>query len=200
MKNSEIFRTIKSLFGAFAAFALTMFFKMPLPMIIIIPIAVYAGVYMISKPVIKIGSLKLSDAKGEEMKSLMRDAYEDLEVLNKTGKKIQDNAVRKLALELYQSGISIFEHLQENPDKIGLARRFINYYLDTAAGLLEKYQKLIYSRVRGESVEKAKSDIVSGLTVLTRAFDQQYERLMQGEIMDITTDVKVLEQTLRSEE
>ncbi len=63
-----------------------------------------------------------------------------------------------------------------------------------------KYQKLIFSRVRGESVEKAKTDIVSGLTILTRAFDQQYERLMQGEIMDITTDVKVLEQTLRSEE
>jgi 5-bromo-4-chloroindolyl phosphate hydrolysis protein len=65
---------------------------------------------------------------------------------------------------------------------------------------LEKYQKLISSKVKGESVEKAKTDIVSGLTVLTRAFDQQYERLMQGEIMDITTDVKVLKQTLRSEE
>jgi 5-bromo-4-chloroindolyl phosphate hydrolysis protein len=169
-------------------------------MIILIPIAVYAGVYMISKPVIKIGSLKLSDVKGEEMKALMKDAYEDLETLDKTGKKIQDNSVRKLALELHQSGISIFEHLQENPDKIGLARRFINYYLDTAAGLLEKYQKLISSKVKGESVEKAKTDIVSGLTVLTRAFDQQYERLMQGEIMDITTDVKVLKQTLRSEE
>ncbi|NLL92454.1 MAG: hypothetical protein GX222_08620 [Ruminococcaceae bacterium] len=200
MKSREIFRTIKSLLASLAAFALTMFFSMPLPMIILIPIAVYAGVYMISKPVIKIGSLKLSDVKGEEMKSLMKDAYEDLETLEKTGKKIQDNTVRKLALELHQSGISIFEHLQENPDKIGLARRFINYYLDTAAGLVDKYQKLISSRVRGESVEKAKTDIVSGLTVLTRAFDQQYERLMQGEIMDITTDVKVLEQTLRSEE
>ncbi len=179
---------------------MTMFFHMPLPMLILIPIAVYAGVYMISKPVIKIGSLKLSDAKGEEMKSLMRDAYEDLEILDKTGKKIQDDSVRRLALELYLSGISIFEHLQKNPEKIGLARRFINYYLDTAAGLLEKYQKLVSSRVRGESVERAKSDIVSGLTVLTRAFDQQYERLMQGEIMDITTDVRVLEQALRSEE
>ncbi|MGI6072826.1 MAG: 5-bromo-4-chloroindolyl phosphate hydrolysis family protein [Lachnospiraceae bacterium] len=200
MKSREIFRIIISLLGGLAAFALTMFFRMPLPMIILIPVAVYAGVYLVSKPVIKIGSLKLSDVKGEEMKSLMKDAYEDLDILDKTGKKIQDPTVRKLALELYQSGISIFEHLQENPDKIGLARRFINYYLDTAAGLLEKYQKLISSRVRGESVEKAKADIVSGLTVLTRAFDQQYERLMQGEIMDITTDVKVLEQTLRSEE
>ncbi|MGI6348758.1 MAG: hypothetical protein GX245_02235 [Eubacteriaceae bacterium] len=200
MKNSEIFRTIKSLLGSLVAFALTWFFNMPLPMIILIPIAVYAGVYMISKPVIKIGSLRLSDVEGEEMKSLMKDAYEDLEILDKTGKKIQDGTVRELASELYQSGISIFEHLQKNPEKIGLARRFINYYLDTAAGLLGKYQKLIFSRVRGESVEKAKTDIVSGLTILTRAFDQQYERLMQGEIMDITTDVKVLEQTLRSEE
>lgn len=200
MRNSEVFRTIKSLLGGLAAFALSMRFNLPLPMIIILPIAVYAGVYMLAKPVIKIGSLKLSDVKGEELKSLMKDAYEDLEVLEQAGKKVQDPIVRKLAIELYKSGISIFEHLQKNPEKIGLARRFINYYLDTAAGLLEKYQKLVSSRVRGASVEKAKLDIASGLNVLTRAFDQQYERLMQGEIMDITTDVKVLEQTLRSEE
>ncbi len=89
MKNSEIFRTIKSLLGSLAAFALTWFFNMPLPMIILIPIAVYAGVYMISKPVIKIGSLRLSDVEGEEMKSLMKDAYEDLEILDKTGKKFK---------------------------------------------------------------------------------------------------------------
>lgn len=200
MRNSEIFRTIKSLLGGLAAFALSMRFNLPLPMVIILPIAVYAGIYMLAKPVIKIGSLKLSDVKGEELKSLMKDAYEDLEILDQAGKKVQDPIVRKLAVELYQSGISIFEHLQKNPEKIGLARRFINYYLDTAAGLLEKYQKLVSSRVRGASVEKAKLDIASGLNVLTRAFDQQYERLMQGEIMDITTDVKVLEQTLRSEE
>ena len=76
MKNKEVFRTIRSLLGGLAAFALTVVFNLPLLMMILIPIAVYVGVYLISKPVIKIGSLKLSDVKGEEMKSLMKDAYE----------------------------------------------------------------------------------------------------------------------------
>ena len=60
--------------------------------------------------------------------------------MDKTG-KMQDATVRGLALELYQSGISIFEHLQENPDKIGLARRFINYYLD-GGGSFGKISKI----------------------------------------------------------
>lgn len=199
MKNSELVRVIKSVLGGLGAFALTILMKMPLPMIAIIPVAVYAGVYMVAKPEIRIGSIKLAEANGEEMKALMQDAYEDLEILNRAGKRLEDSEIRSLALELHESGISIFEHLQANPRKIGLARRFINYYLDTAAGLVDKYQMLNASRVKGESVEKARDDVVNGLKVLTRAFDQQYERLMQGEIMDITTDVKVLEQTFRSE-
>ncbi len=197
MKKSEILRVIKSLIGGLAAFALMLFFLMPLPMIILVPIAVYIGIYLISKPEIKIGSIKLDEANGEEMKALMQDAYDDLETLILAGRKIENQEIRQLANDLYQSGISIFEHLHKNPDKINLARRFINYYLDTAAGLVDKYQKLSASKVKGESVKKAEIDVTNGLTVLTKAFDQQYERLMQGEIMDITTDVKVLEQTFR---
>ncbi|MGI6742215.1 MAG: 5-bromo-4-chloroindolyl phosphate hydrolysis family protein [Eubacteriales bacterium] len=197
MKNSEILRVIKSLIGGLAAFALMLFLLMPLPMIILVPIAVYVGIYLISKPEIKIGSIKLNEANGEEMKALMQDAYDDLETLVLAGRKIENPEIRQLANDLYQSGISIFEHLQQNPDKINLARRFINYYLDTAAGLVDKYQKLRASKVKGDSVQKAEVDVKNGLTVLTKAFDQQYERLMQGEIMDITTDVKVLEQTFR---
>lgn len=200
MKNSELVRVMKSIAGGLGAFGLTIFLGMPLPLIILVPLASYAGIYMVSKPEIKIGSIKLAQANGEEMKALMEDAFEDLELLERAGKKLDDIKIRDLTLDLYQSGISIFEHLQDNPKKIGLARRFINYYLDTAAGLVDKYQKLKASKVRGDSVEKARADVVNGLEVLTMAFDQQYERLMQGEIMDITTDVRVLEQTFRTEE
>lgn len=200
MKNGEIGRVIKSILGGLGSFALTLFLSMPIPMVIFIPIAVYAGVYLVSKPAIRIGSIKLEEANGADMKALMEDAYEDLVILDRASGKLVDGEVGKLARELYQSGISIFEHLQKNPDKISLARRFINYYLDTAAGLIDKYQKLSASKVKGDTVKKARADVINGLTVLTKAFDQEYEKLMQGEIMDITTDVKVLQQTFRSEE
>lgn len=200
MKNTDLGRIIKSIVGGLGAFALAIFLKMPLVMIILLPIVSYGGIYMVTKPDIKIGSIKITNANGEEMKALMEDAYEDLEVLHRAAKNLDDKEIRALAEGLYKSGVSIFDHLQANPSKISLARRFINYYLDTAAGLVDKYQRLNSSKVRGESVAKARDDVVGGLGVLTKAFDKQFERLMQGEIMDITTDVKVLEQTFRSEE
>ena len=167
MKNSEILRVIKSLIGGLAAFALMLFLLMPLPMIILVPIAVYVGIYLISKPEIKIGSIKLNEANGEEMKALMQDAYDDLETLVLAGRKIENPEIRQLANDLYQSGISIFEHLQQNPDKINLARRFINYYLDTAAGLVDKYQKLRAQKSKA-ILFKAEVDVKNGLTVLTK--------------------------------
>lgn len=199
MKKGELKQLILGLIAGIIAFLFTLGVGMPLPLIALIPVGVYFGVYMISKPEIKIGDIKLNEANGEELKELMRDAYEDLEILKDGSQKIQHPEIRRLSLELYDSGVSIFKHLQSNPDKISLARRFINYYLDTAGGLTKKYKNLQNSKVRGESVIKAENQTIKGLTMLTEAFDQQYERLMQGDIMDITTEVKVLEQTYKSE-
>lgn len=54
--------------------------------------------------------------------------------------------------------------------------------------------------MQGSSVERATEEVKQGLSVLVQAFDKEFEHLMQGEIMDIKTEVKVLSQTFRMEE
>ena len=41
--------------------------------------------------------------------------------------------MRRMRQALYATGARILTYLEENPDKIKLARRFFTYYLDTAA-------------------------------------------------------------------
>ncbi|MGI6579808.1 MAG: 5-bromo-4-chloroindolyl phosphate hydrolysis family protein [Saccharofermentanales bacterium] len=200
MKKSEIRQTITGVIGGLITFAITLFLSMPIPLLIALPVGAYIGFYLASKPQLKIGSIKLKEANGEEMKQLMSDAFDDIQVLEAGSKISYDNEIKNLSEHLYQSGISIFEHLQENPGKIPLARRFINYYLETASSLISKYDKLHKSRVKGESISKAREDVINGLNILTNSFDKQFEHLMQGEIMDISTDVKVLTQTVKMEE
>lgn len=199
MAKGEIRQMVLGLAGGLAAFGLGLILKMPLVLVLVLAPATYMGVYMATKPQLKIGSVKLAEDNGEEMKQLMQDAFEDLEVLDKGAKSLQDPQIKQLSAGLYRSGVAIFEHLQENPDKIPLARRFINYYLETASGLVSKYDKISRSKVKGDSISKARTHVVQGLEVLTDAFDKQFEHLMQGEIMDITTDVKVLQQTYKTE-
>lgn len=199
MNKGEIRQMVLGLGAGLAAFGLGLVLKMPLILVLVLAPATYMGVYMVTKPQPRIGRVKLAEANGLEMKQLMEDALEDLVVLETGAKSLPDPEIKWLSASLYQSGVAIFEHLQDNPDKIPLARRFINYYLETASGLVSKYTKLTKSKVKGDSVAQARTDVVQGLEVLTDAFDKQFEHLMQGEIMDITTDVKVLQQTYRSE-
>ncbi|NLM20008.1 MAG: hypothetical protein GX217_08355 [Clostridiaceae bacterium] len=200
MKKSEIRQTILGVIGGLITFVITLFLHMPIPFLIALPVGAYIGLYLASKPQLKIGSIKLKEANGEEMKQLMSDAFDDIQVLESGSKISYDSEIKNLSERLYQSGISIFEHLQENPSKIPLARRFINYYLETASSLISKYDKLHKSKVKGESILTARKDVINGLTLLTNSFDKQFEHLMQGEIMDISTDVKVLTQTVKMEE
>jgi 5-bromo-4-chloroindolyl phosphate hydrolysis protein len=108
---------------------------------------------------------------------------------------LSNESISRLSGNLYEKAVSIYEHLQENPDKIQVARRFLTYYLDTASGLVEKYGKLKRTRLQSRSIDKVEAEVTDGLEILSKAFDKEFEHLLEGEIMDIETDVKVLEQT-----
>ena len=200
MKKAEMIQMLSGLGGGLVAFVLLLLFKFPLILTISLPIAVYFGVYFLSKPQIKIGGITLANANGEEMKALMEEGYKDLEVLKKGGKNLPNSRVRELSTDLYIRGVDIYKHLQGHPDKIPLARRFLTYYLDLASNLVEKYHQVTSSNVQGKSVEAMEEDVEEGMEILKKAFDKEYEHMMQGEIMDIELDVKVLEQGFKSEE
>ncbi|MDO5649854.1 MAG: 5-bromo-4-chloroindolyl phosphate hydrolysis family protein [Gallicola sp.] len=200
MNKSELIQLFYGLLGGIGGLILAILLQMPIPLMIVIPIGAYFGVYMVSKPQVKIGNIALSKANSEDLKKMMEEGYSDLQILKKGSDGIQNEKIRQLSDQLYHRGVDIYEHLQANPDKIPIAKRFLNYYLDTASGLVEKYDRLSTSKVQGASVDHAEREVQEGLTVLTKAFDKEFEHMMQGEIMDIELDVKVLEQTFKTEE
>jgi 5-bromo-4-chloroindolyl phosphate hydrolysis protein len=192
--KGEIRQLIFGLLGGLATFGLGLVINMPVLLTVVLSIASYYGAYMLSKPQIKIGRITLSEANGEDMKKLMQDGAEDIRAL-KAGRSLSNESISRLSGNLYEKAVSIYEHLQENPDKIQVARRFLTYYLDTASGLVEKYGKLKRTRLQSRSIDKVEAEVTDGLEILSKAFDKEFEHLLEGEIMDIETDVKVLEQT-----
>lgn len=199
MKPGEGKQLLAGIAAGIGTLLLTLVTRMPLPLVCALPIGAYFGAYMASKPRVRIGGIALSDANGDDMRQLMKEGYDDLVVLQYASNRIKEPAIRALTESLYARGVNIYEHLQQNPDKISKARRFISYYLDTASGIVAKYENLSRSRVQGSSVERATEEVKQGLSVLVQAFDKEFEHLMQGEIMDIKTEVKVLSQTFRME-
>lgn len=107
--------------------------------------------------------------------------------------------VRSHATHLFETGQKIFTYLKDHPEKIPSSRQFFTYYLDAAAEILAKYQKIQASGIGGQEAIQATDQAKRALNVLDKAFSKQFSRLLEGDLMDIENDIKVLEQTLTME-
>ena len=89
--------------------------------------------------------------------------------------------------------------IRENPEKISMARRFFTYYLDTAAGLLERYIQMQETGLRTPEISEAMMKTARTLPVLNEVFDKQFTKFMEGELMDVEAEIALLENTLKME-
>ena len=94
---------------------------------------------------------------------------------------------------------TILAYLEENPDKIKLARRFFTYYLDTAAKLLTRYVDFQETELHSGEIAGILQKTAEALPVLNAAFEKQFAHLIQGELLDIEADLELLKSTLKME-
>ena len=93
----------------------------------------------------------------------------------------------------------IFDFITEHPQKVGEIRKFMSYYLPTTEKLLNTYEELDTELVQGENILKAKKEIEDTLDTINFAFENLLDSLYEDTIMDISTDIAVLETMLAQE-
>lgn len=93
----------------------------------------------------------------------------------------------------------IFAHVAEQPRKAPQIRKFMNYYLPTTLKLLRSYDRLDDQTVQGGGISDAMRKIESAVEVIVPAFERQLDALFADEVLDITTDITVLEGMLTRE-
>ena len=166
----------------------------------ILAAALYAALAMLLQPEKKIGKIRISSLKnGEMLHEKLGEAGEDYDRLCRAVDRIADPSPRSAGQELERIAGNIRDYLVQNPKKIPAARRYIDYYQETAANILEHYVQLQdtqLSTVETRELAKKTSETVS---VLKDAFALQFEKLMQNELMDMDADLNLLKQTLRAE-
>ncbi|MDO4554614.1 MAG: 5-bromo-4-chloroindolyl phosphate hydrolysis family protein [Lachnospiraceae bacterium] len=93
----------------------------------------------------------------------------------------------------------IFKFITEHPEKVGEIKKFMSYYLPTTEKLLNTYEQLDTELVQGENILKAKKEIEDTLDTINFAFENLLDSLYEDTIMDISTDITVLETMLAQE-
>lgn len=187
---SIIFGIVSSMTFVVLKFAVSMNFFLSAG----IAAAVLAGLTLVFRPS-KRSAKPLKNI--EEVRQKLSEARSDFEKLRYYAEIITDNETKLKAERLRNISADIVKYLENNPDKIRLARRFIDYYQKTALSILEKYLDLRNTIVVSDDDFDLSVNTLHALETLCKAFEEQYSQLLNDRIMDMDEEIKILEQEMR---
>lgn len=93
----------------------------------------------------------------------------------------------------------IIDTVAASPAKLPQIRKFMNYYLPTTLKLLNAYDRMDSTGASGTNIDGAKGKIEDMLDTICTAFSRQLDDLYGEEAMDVSAEIKVMEQMLAQE-
>ena len=91
----------------------------------------------------------------------------------------------------------IFRTVSETPSKAPQVRKFMNYYLPTTLKMLANYRTMQQRGVSYGEMKEARETTVHGMNLILTACQKQIDNLHRDNMLDISTDIDVLEQMLK---
>ncbi len=135
----------------------------------------------------------------EAVDRLISRGKEMLSQIRREDELIPDPELSAQIMELEGITTRIFQTVIEQPGKAPQIRRFMDYYLPTTLKMLTGYRKLSERGVSGGKAQETRERIESAMQVVVGAFRKQLETLYQNDMLDITTDIDVLETMLKQD-
>ena len=166
----------------------------------VLAVLLYMALTLLLKPVRKIGKVKVETLRdGEHLREKLEEARADLKSIERSMTKIRDLELKEESERLHRTAGNILKYLEENPGKIPQARQFIDYYQDTASQLLKKYVDLQNTDLNTEGTRRLKVQTEEAIRTLNEAFENQFQKLMSEELLDMEAELQLLRQTMKME-
>lgn len=143
------------------------------------------------KPIQKTGNEK-ADAMVDKGLELLRDIREEDE-------RIPDPELTKKIARLEDVSNRIVRAVADQPEKAPQVRRFLNYYLPTTLKLLQGYRRMDERQVEGRNAAETKQQVQEAMDMILKAFDRQLDAIYESDMLDVSTDIDVLETLLRQD-
>lgn len=112
---------------------------------------------------------------------------------------IEDRAVSGELSEVEKSIRKIQAQLKDNTASIKATDRleeFFEYYMPLTVKILNSYRRIETNELTGKNAAETKTRVSEVLPVIKKAFEKELDNMFTDEMLDITTDIKVLEAML----
>lgn len=120
-----------------------------------------------------------------------------LETIRKENAAIPDQELSEQMNNLSIKCEQIFRTVSESPAKAPQVRKFMNYYLPTTLKMLANYRTMQQRGVSYGEMKEARDTTVHGMNLILTACQKQIDNLHRDNMLDISTDIDVLEQMLK---
>ena len=131
--------------------------------------------------------------------SLVEKGQEMLREIRHENELIPDEKLSAQMEQLDDVANRIFHTVAEHPGKAPQIRRFMDYYLPTTLKMLQGYRKMDERQVSGTEADATRSQIRQAMDVVLKAFDKQLHALYQDDMLDLSTDIDVMEAMLKQD-
>lgn len=152
-----------------------------------------------SKPKAESQAERPKAAHSPEIEALLKERNRAISEMHRLNDAILDPTISAQIDHMEATTGKIIDAVVEKPAKLPQIRRFMNYYLPTTLKLLNAYDRMDATGVSGANIDGTKDKIEHILDAICTAFDKQLDALYSEEAMDISTDIKVLENLLAQE-
>ena len=146
--------------------------------------------------------LDLKELESERAQYLQENfdkATADYSYLESARENISDRELSTQLRRLQQTAKNLLNHLEKNPERIALAYKFIDYYQDRAVKIVKQYQELEETHLSTDRIRELKARMKQTLAALDDAYQDQFEHILNDQIISADAELTVMEQQLDAE-
>ena len=192
MKKNYIYSAI--LGGAFFAVPYVALVIELLPSLAISAVAYGAGTLIFKDR----NKLDLSIDK-KNLYDILKEAKEETLQISNISKQIEDKEVVENIEQICDISNKIIDTLSKNPNKLGQARNFLNYYLPVTIKILTRYDEIENQRLNTTESKEFMESVKKMTEKIKNAFNEQLNNMYQTEMIDTDAEIKVFESMLKSD-
>lgn len=141
------------------------------------------------------GEISLSGVTPHMVEEAIAEAEERIEGIDRAAADIIDAPLRDRLAKITARGRDILARIEQDPSDLRRARKFLKVYLDGALEATRKYARSQHDLDDSEMYLKFRSL----LDDMQATFDQQYDKLLTNDRIDLDVEIDVLAERLNRE-
>jgi len=137
-----------------------------------------------------------SDRSAQRIMNLLIKANEDIDTIRQLAQKSTSSEIKNSMNGMADAFFSIVEHIQNEPDDYDKARKYLVSYLQELTNMSKIYIKLELQNKH----QTMKESFLSTLNSSIEKLNNQYEKLMDDDLIDLDIKIEVMKKRLQNED